>query len=260
MSTVPSANTVFAANYADAYDTLYHDKDYERECDLLEHALAEHATRPVRTVLDLGCGTGNHALPLAERGYRVTGVDLSGEMLERAAEKGRQRRLDVRWLQGDVRHAATQEKFDAALLMFAVLGYQQSNADVAATLAATRRQLVDGGLLVFDVWHGPAVLRERPGERVKVVPTPDGELIRAASSELDVRRHLCRVRYRLWRCGATGVEATDEEHTMRYFFPQELALFLEHAGLELLRLATFGDWTREPGETDWNVMGVARAG
>ena len=65
-------------------------------------------------------------------------------------------------------------KFDAALMMFAVLGYQVENDDVLAALRTARRHLEPGGLFIFDVWYGPAVLHQRPSERVKIIPGRDG--------------------------------------------------------------------------------------
>src|SRR5260370_19420094 len=84
------SGVVFGADYANAYDVLYQDKDYASECDLIERVFAEYAAgRRVKGVLDLGCGTGGHAVPLAERGYEVVGVDRSAEMLRHAVERSR---------------------------------------------------------------------------------------------------------------------------------------------------------------------------
>ena len=89
------ADKQFGADYASAYDSMYADKDYERECDVIEEAFRRFANGFVRSVLDLGAGTGNHALPLAGRGYEVAGVDLSGEMVEIARGKARDAGVDV---------------------------------------------------------------------------------------------------------------------------------------------------------------------
>lgn len=70
----------FGAAYAGSYDTIYGAKDYGAECSLIETLLRSHARGPVASILDLGCGTGNHAIPLAQRGYAVTGVDRSQPM------------------------------------------------------------------------------------------------------------------------------------------------------------------------------------
>jgi len=75
-------NMPFQKEYAEAYDFLYQDKNYSSECDLIEEIFRKFAPGKIRTILDLGCGTGSHAIPLAQRGYRVTGVDLAENMLQ----------------------------------------------------------------------------------------------------------------------------------------------------------------------------------
>ena len=253
---------VFGSGYSAAYDILYQDKDYEAECDLVERVFRDYALGPVHRVLDLGCGTGNHAIPLARRGYSVVGVDRSEGMLARAREKVEH------WIgpdrpafrQGDVTNVALGETFGAVLLMFAVLGYQVEDPEVLAALAVARRHLRPHGLLFFDVWYGPAVLRERPSQRLKVLPTPDGELLRVASGELDVQRQVCTVGYEMWRlAGDRLVERTTESHDMRFFFPRELDLLLGAAGFEPVRVGAFPEIDDPPDETTWNVAVVARA-
>ncbi|MCX8108650.1 MAG: methyltransferase domain-containing protein, partial [Verrucomicrobiae bacterium] len=68
---------VFGEIYAEAYDSLYKEKDYDLEVSLLERLFQEYRAGAVHRILDVGCGTGNHAIRLAQRGYQVTGVDQS---------------------------------------------------------------------------------------------------------------------------------------------------------------------------------------
>jgi SAM-dependent methyltransferase len=250
----------FGQAYADVYDAAYGDKDYEAECDLIERVFSASGN-DVHTVLDLGCGTGNHAIPLARRGYRVVGVDRSDEMLAHARKKSASvagAELDFR--SGDVRTFEVDRRFDAVTLLFAVLGYQVENADALATLRTARRHLDAGGLLVFDVWYGPAVLRQRPSQRERVVESSLGRLRRRSSGVLDVRRQICTVSIS-FSLGEGDDERTDgvEEHRMRFFFPRELELLLDAARFELLRLGAFPDFDRDPDEETWNVLAVARA-
>lgn len=254
---------VFGSDYAGRYDFLYQDKDYERECDMLAEVFRRFGRTPVKTVLDLGCGTGNHALPLARRDFTVTGVDRSPGMLEQAAKKASASGLGDKapaFTQGDLRELDLHQHFDAALMMFAVLGYQLTNEHVASALATVRRHLTPGGLFVFDIWYGPAVLAIRPGERVKTLTAPEGTVIRAASTTMDSYRQLADVRYQMWHVRRSGpMVETSETHQMRYFFPQELALFLEHAGLHLRHFSAFGNLEQVPGESTWNTLAVAEA-
>lgn len=257
------AGSVFGTTYADQYDNLYRDKDYVAECDLLEKVFQYYAQSPIHSILDLGCGTGNHTIALAQRGYHVTGVDISGDMLAHAHRKAAGLAMSASQLPlfqlGDVRSIRLEQIFDAVVMMFAVLGYQSANADLLAALRTVRHHLRPGGMFVCDVWYGPAVLTIRPGERVKVVPITDGKVIRATSGSLDTFHHLSLVHYHLWHIsGQNVISETEETHTMRYFFPQELAFFLDQVGLELVTVRAFGNLEQLPNETTWNVSVVAR--
>jgi SAM-dependent methyltransferase len=254
---------VFRKGYADHYDELYGDKDYAAECDLIEQTFQRFARKPVRRILDLGCGTGSHAIPLAHRGYMVTGVDRSAEMLLCAEGKAARERFPEgceppAFVQADVRSLALGEQFDAVLMMFAVLGYQLTNDDVLAALRSVKEHLAPGGLFICDVWYGPAVLSVRPSERVKVIPTADGQIIRAASGSLDTFRHLCEVRYHLWTMSRDRLlSETEESHQMRYFFPQELRTLMHFSEIRLLDISSFEDPTQPPSEATWSVVVTA---
>jgi SAM-dependent methyltransferase len=247
---------VFGRDYAAAYDDLYRDKDYLAECDLIERVFQTYGQLAIKRVLDLGCGTGGHAVPLAQRGFEVVGVDRSADMLERARARGSAARFEL----GEIGGVDLGETFDAALMMFAVLGYQVGNSDVQAALATARRHLRPNGLFLCDFWYGPAVLAQRPSERVKVLDTSEGQVIRVATGDMDARHDLCMVRYHVWRITDGRVSAeVREQHPMRYFFELELDLFLTSAGFELVRFGAFPEIDDEPTEQTWNVALVARA-
>jgi SAM-dependent methyltransferase len=253
---------LFSSGYAAAYDALYLAKDYAGECDLIEEIFRSYANAPVANVLDLGCGTGNHALRLAERGYEVAAVDQSPYMLAEAEKKlaGSSLGDKVSFHQADIRSFNLDRKFDAVVVMFAVLGYQLENEDVSATLKTARNHLNNGGLLIFDVWYGPGVLHERPAQRIKTLKTENGEILRASGGTLDVNRQVCTVDIQIWNLELDQlVGRTEESHTQRYFFPLELKLFLEQNGFEPLRLGAFPQFHRDPDESTWNVLQVARA-
>ncbi len=158
--------TVFGDEYTRAYDSLYKDKNYEKECDFIEETFKKYGYRP-ESILDLGCGTGNHALILAQRGYKVTGVDRSAPMLENAKRKAQDAALNIKFVEGDIANIALDGKFDAVISMFAVMSYQTTNADVAAVCKNANKALVSGGVFIFDCWHGSAVIADKPGIRIK---------------------------------------------------------------------------------------------
>jgi len=253
---------VFGTTYAGLYNLLYSDKDYEAECDLIDRLIQRYGNKSVSSVVDLGCGTGNHAFPLSQRGYDVVGVERSENMLALARQRlaAHPNNSRIAFHQADIRNAQIGRTFDSALMMFAVLGYQIENDDVLSTLKTARAHLRAGGLLIFDVWYGPAVLHQKPSDRVKVTRSENESVLRVASGELDIPRHRCLVRFHLWRLAGERVLAeTEEAHSMRFFFPQELHLLLGCSGFTLIRLGSFPDFDADPAETTWNVLGVALA-
>jgi SAM-dependent methyltransferase len=187
---------------------------------------------------------------------------MSPAMIELAEAKSAALDLPVRpqWLVGDARTFAAEGSFDVATMMFAVLGYMTTNEDVIAALKNVRRHLRPGGVFVFDVWYGPAVLTVRPEARVRVLEGQDGgQTLRAASTEIDSFRHLANVTFRLWTMqGDRYLGATEERHQMRYFFPQELQLFLSQAGFHAVEIRAFPDGA-DPSDDTWNVYCTAIA-
>lgn len=252
----------FGPDYAEAYDLLYDTKDYDAECRFIQAAAAHHGHTGAVRVLDLGCGTGAHALRLAAAGYAVTGVDRSAPMLARARVKAAASpaATRLRFEQGDIGGFRTDDRFDVALMMFAVLGYQTDDAALRAALDTARIHLGGRGLFIFDCWYGPAVIAQRPGERTKQIDHPTGTLVRVARSALDADRRLCTVHYDLRWTPRDGVPRTTQEaHPMRFFFPDELDQQLARAGFALRTLVDFEAPEKPASPDSWNVWCVAEA-
>jgi SAM-dependent methyltransferase len=252
---------VFGPGYADCYDALYRAKDYEGEVDLIERFLNSECATGARRVLDMGCGTGNHAVLLARRGHVVHGVDRSADMLAHARRKAAVlagQSVPV-FHQSDIRDMDLGVRFDVVLMMFAVLCYCHDDRDVLGALDTAHRHLKPGGLFLFDVWNGAAVLADRPKHRRLAVEDSATRIVRETRPRLDLERRICQVRFDLQREDAAGrVETVTEEHKVRYFFALELEDLLRRSGFELIRLRGFPDDGAPPDEKAWNVVGFAR--
>ncbi len=248
-------------DYAKYYDLVYQDKDYKAECDFLQSIFSKYFSKPVRTILDLGCGTGGHALILAEKGYKVAGVDLSREMLEVARKKAKERRLNIEFIQGDIRNMGLNQKFDAVISMFAVISYQITNEDLMSVFKTASRHLKKNGLFIFDAWFGPAVLIQKPSDRFKVIEKDNERIIRFATPVLDILNHTVDVKYKIIKLSKNKVlDEVDEVHKVRFLFPQEIGLICNMTGFEVLELCPFMNLEKTPTENDWSVTGIARKG
>lgn len=246
-------------SYANYYDLIYQDKDYKSECDFLEAIFSKYFSKLVRSILDLGCGTGGHTLILAERGYEVTGIDLSQEMLEISRRKGKERKLNVEFSQGDIRNIELNQKFDAVISMFAVISYQITNEDLISTFKVALKHLKKNGLFIFDAWFGPTVLTQKPSDRFQVIEKGDERIIRFATPLLDILNHTVDVKYKIIKLSNNKVlDEVDEVHKVRFLFPQEIKLICDMIGFKVLELCPFMNLGKTPTENDWNVTEIVR--
>jgi SAM-dependent methyltransferase len=124
--------------------------DIQQELDFLTAALARHSRLDVRSVVDLACGTGRFAIGLARRGYQVSGIDLSRDMLSYAYEQARAARVPVELLLKDITDFNLFRRFDAAICMTGSIGYLQSAARLEMHLARVGEHLRRGGVYIID--------------------------------------------------------------------------------------------------------------
>lgn len=249
--------------YAAHYDLLYRDKDYAGEVDYLL-ALMGEAAPETRRILELGCGTGGHALELARRGYSVHGIDLSRAMVEQARKRGAARAPDeaarLEFEVGDIRSYRTDRSFDAAVSLFHVMSYQTGNDDQAAAFATARHHLRRNGLFVFDFWYGPAVLTDRPREVVKHVSDERIKVVRKTTPTMHVNMNRVDVRFDVDIASRAGGDTRQlsETHRMRYLFLPEIERLLRSADFQLL--SARGWLTCRPlDDRTWYGCVVARA-
>jgi len=247
--------------YSDFYDALYKDKDYQKECTIIKNTFEKYCDKPVKTILDLGCGTGNHDFILNDWGYKITGVDRSDAMLSIAQKKKAKlkNKTGIHFIKNDIKKLKLREKFDAVIMMFGVLSYQLADTDVEAALSTAKNHLKDNGLFLFDAWYGPAVLHNGPSQRMKKVKTEDGEIIRYAITDMNSQIKICTVHYKTVNTqNRKAVNTIMEDHSMRFFFPEEIELFLKNSGFKNLYKTSFPD-LKNPSENSWNVFWVSKA-
>jgi SAM-dependent methyltransferase len=240
--------------YADYYDLLYRDKDYAGEARYVQAVLARHG-KPRGAILDLGCGTGRHAIELARLDYEVFGIDASARMIAHARartppELERQLTFDI----DDVRTARLGRRFDAVVALFHVASYQTTNQDLAAMLLTVREHLAVDGVFVCDFWHGPGVLRDPPQVRVKTVADAHARVTRIAVPVMRSCDHCVEVGYTLHVEHHAGGEVIElkETHRVRYLFLPEVRELLAGAGLDFgAAEAWMGG---ELGVASWNAV------
>lgn len=192
------------------------------------------AARAGGPILELACGTGRLAIPLALSGADVTGLDRSGGMLSLAKRKARRAGAEVRWVLGDMRHFALRGRFAAVFLPLNGVQHLLTAADLRRTLRCARSHLLPGGILALDVYN------------------PDlAKLSREAYYRAwRYRRPRAKGLVSVWvrnRFNPRGVNTVEFEHRhrgkpvfretlrLRCYFAGALDLALERAGFRLLK-------------------------
>lgn len=153
---------------AGVYDYLVAGVDFEGWADYVEELLRSFGFSPV-SVLDLACGTGNTLLPMAMRGYRAQGVDLSPEMIGLARQKAEARGVKIDYYVGDMRDFVLESPVDLVTCFHDGLNYIIDRDHLGRVFKNTYCNLSPGGMFIFDlnavIWIGrsddhPVVLEE----------------------------------------------------------------------------------------------------
>jgi SAM-dependent methyltransferase len=134
------------------YDAIYEaqGKDYQKEARLIHETIDKYKKTPVRTLLDVACGTGGH-FPFLKEWYLVEGLDLDEHMLEVA----RNRFPEGVFHQGDMVDFHLNRKFDAITCLFSAIGYVKTAQNLRAAVKNMSDHLTEGGVLIVEPWFTP---------------------------------------------------------------------------------------------------------
>lgn len=215
--------------WARYYDTIYRDLvDYEDDVDFLEAVFRRYGATP-RSILDLGCGTGNHDFPLARRGYQVTGLDQNPRMLSIARKKALREKAPPRFVRARMESFRIGRTFDVAICMFGPFGYLTRRSDAARCLRSVRSHLAPRGLFVFEYWQTAGV---RPGHKDWLDQRSEElEILRLSEGTFDRRRSLLAIDFHfLVLRGRRVGDRFTERHVIRTYTRAEMRSLLRESG------------------------------
>ena len=210
---------------AESYDRLTNDVDYAATVDFYEQILAREGLHP-RTCVDLACGTGSVTDILARKGYEVTGVDMSEEMLTVAASKVMDlERLPMFSCQR-LEQLRLPRAVDMAVCALDSLDYILDPADCAEAIRRAYKVLNPGGIFIYDV-NTPEKLRAMDGQ---VFLDEDDDVYCVWRGEFDEETNICSYGMDLFQRQGAVWHRSFEEHQEYAYSQAQLTGFLKAAG------------------------------
>jgi len=249
------------SNYAKYYDLLNQGKDYQKEVEYIHSIIQEYKSN-AKSILDLGCGTGLHAISFAKYGYNIHGVDQSEKMIALANERLYNKpelKKNPQFAVGDIRNIDIDKSFDVIVSLFHVMSYQTTNEDLKNSISSVANHSKTGSLFIFDCWYGPAVLTDKPYKRTKIFEDNHLLVKRTAQPKMHPSKNLVDVNFDI---SITDKHSGDRQHLtelhkMRYLFEPELELLLNNYGFVILKTE---EWmTRKAASYDsWYVTFICK--
>ena len=210
---------------AELYDLIYSGfKDYEAETAHIA-ATVKRIAPDARDVLDVACGTGEHARLLCERhGYQVDGLDIEHEFVRLAQQKN----ACGRFWQADMRAFDTPKRYDVILCLFSSIAYVKTIENVRSVLSNFAKHVGENGLIVVEPWYPPEAWT--PGS-LYMTTVDDGNLKVCRMSHSDVKGQVSTVTFEYLIGRPDGIKRMSEVHELGLFTADEMQACFVEAGL-----------------------------
>lgn len=216
---------MFSAS-AEFYDLIYSTfKDYVAEVEQIT-SLLRRLNPECETVLDVACGTGEHARLLAARGFVVDGVDLDPAFVGIAAQK----HPAGQFFAADMSDFHLSGRYDAVLCLFGSIGYLKTLDRVGRALACFREHLAPGGTIIIEPWFEPGTLD--PARVFRHAGEGNGVRV-SRVSRMEIEGRISRIHFEYEIADATGTRRSSEVHELGLFTRAELLRTFQGIGLQV---------------------------
>ena len=218
-------------NLAASYDRLTNDVDYEGWVDFAQAIVEREGLHP-RTVADLACGTGSATRILAKRGYQVTAVDLSEDMLTEAMDKCADLPNLPVFAHQNLASLCLPRGVDMAVCFLDSLDYILDPHDCEAAIRRTYKALNPGGIFIFDV-NTPEKLQNMDGQ---VFLDEDDDVYCVWRGEFDSQTNICSYGMDLFQRQGDVWHRSFEEHQEYAYSIEQLKTYLKNAGFTHIKV------------------------
>ena len=209
---------------AELYDAIYGSfKDYAAEAAVIANVIRT-GQPSARTLLDVGCGTGEHVMHLRARGFVADGLDIDPALLAIAARKV----PSAEFFEADMTDFDLGTRYDVVACLFSSIGYLLTMPRVVAALRQFRRHVTSNGMIVIEPWFAPGMLRMGKGSKRQAEV---GGTRVERTSETSISGRVSRLVFDYRIESAEGTRHAREVHELGLFTPEEMLAGFQDAGL-----------------------------
>lgn len=192
-------------------------------------------------ILELCCGSGRLTIPLVKEGLKITGVDNSKSMLDQAKIKANNEKLEIRFLEADIRNLKINDKYDLIFIPFNSIHHLYENEDLFDTLNVVKKHLKDDGLFIFDCFNPNIqyiIDAEKRKNKIAEYVTSDNRKVKIEQTmKYESNSQINRIE---WHYFINNEFHSIQNLDMRLYFPQEINSYLQFSGFNILH--KFGDF------------------
>lgn len=249
------------SEFAKFYDLVHQDKDYEKESFYVDSLIRKYKPE-TKTILDIGCGTGNYSFAMQTLGYEVKGIDASPQMVAIAQEKPEEeekKKSKPSFCVARMEEYKSDLKSDAVICLFYSLCYQTTDDLIRQSLRCFKEQLHKNGILVFDFWHKNGVLSQGPKLKIQRYRAKNLEITKLAEPSVDTSVDCVGIDYTFFVENEDGdISKFTEYHKVRYLHKELLIKLLKELNF---KVELIEGWMTNQSlkENDWAGIIVARS-
>lgn len=242
--------------YQEYYDKLCcGKKNYSSEIERIKELFHKNSALDLNKILEVGCGTGNHTKELLKIVNRVVANDVDPEMLTVAKRKLEGGNVEFFQDLSEIK----EKDFPLCVMMWHVINYFPDVRTMNKIFYEISKRLQKGGLFIFDMWNGVAVIRDLPGNSINDIEVDEDQILHTLEGKTDLMKQETNIKntIRVYR-NKQELDSFSEEVIHYIWTVKTVKDVLAMHGLRLIKVVKIKDYETPANEDDWKVLLIVR--
>ena len=239
------------------YDLLFEKKNYRREVSDSIELYHRYCNLPLYSMIEIGCGTGNHTLEFVKTIPKITALDIDKQMLSLAKNKLVTKSKNVTFKLSRIEQV--NDKVPLIVALFNVINYIEDFKRLDMFLKGVSKNLQTGGLFIFDAWNGIAVIRSLPRVKMTNLKVKNLKIQAKLKSATHLLKQQVLINYKISEfCGKKCLRKDSFQFLHRLWTPYEITEYAKKFQLHTIKIAPANALRKKAGNDDWKIIYLLR--